>query len=94
MTDNVVCYLDSVVKHKNVNEHRRVPRITCPEFDIEIVGVEGCVRKMASILVEKNCQISRGYAVYRGDTLVFNVVPLNSWVNGEDRRPPQFRKGN
>jgi len=93
MQPNVKVYLDSDKKTRGKFEYRSVNKITCPEFNLEIVGDGYIVKAMAHLLLENKCQINRGYEVLRGDTLVFEVKPLKSWVTKKEI-PKQFRKKN
>jgi len=86
-TQEIICYLDSKRKWRNKNEYRDIPRVSCPEFDLEIVGDGAIVKRMAKALHENNCDISRVFSVYRGDTLVFKKTTLKQWLFSEDRRP-------
>ena len=89
---NVVVKLDAVKKRTNKSEYHTVCRATCDEFGLVVVGYGKIVRQIARDLAEKNCDISRGFEVRRGDTVCFDIVPLNAWVNPPNRMPEHLRE--
>lgn len=91
---NVVAYMDSYRKQMNASEWIPIPQITCEEFDVQFHAWGALVPRLASILQENKCDISRGLEVYRGATLVFEIVPIKLWLfPPKKKQPEQFMKG-
>ena len=86
--------MDSVKKYTNKNEYHTVPRVRALEE--EVMGNGEIVRKLCSILIEKNPQINPLVYVFRGNTLCFIPKPLKSWLEEgavkKGEQPEQFKK--
>lgn len=70
-----------------------LPTITCKEFDCYREGWGFILTSLIKDLVGKNAADSRCLRIMRGDTLVWNEVPLSVWVNPpKGEVPKQFLK--
>ena len=92
-SDNVIAYMDAYKKWMNASEWITMPQITCEEFDVQFHQWGALVPRLASILHGENCDISRCLEVYRGSTLVFEIVPIKLWLFPTKKKQPEwFRK--
>ena len=93
MLEDIVVNLHSIKEFRNKVEYREVNVASCDEYNLWSQGDGRNIQKIIELLVVNNCDINRGLRVLREGTLVFEVVPLDSWVNPPDRRPEHLKKG-
>jgi hypothetical protein len=82
--------LDSVKKCRGLTEYHWIPRARVG--DLEVVGFGEVIKQVLTLFHENNPGINSQVEVYRGDTLCFMPMALNSWLFPPDRRPEWLKK--
>lgn len=87
----ICCKIHYEKKWRNKHEYRKVPVLTCEEFNLSISGDGFEVKKMAKAIKEAGADTNRLFHVFNGDILAFTPIKLSLWTDPPDRRPEYLK---
>ena len=76
--EKITVRLDAVRKYRNKSEYRTVQRARCN--DIEVIGDGPVIRRVLHQVHEAGVPIDAVVEVYRGETLCFRRMTLETWT--------------